>query len=151
MTGTQDEHRGDTVEFAVEHRAEKDLTVVTISGEIDVFTSPRLREELLDIIEGGSPHLVIDLGEVTFLDSTGLGVLVGIYHRLRARDGSMSFVGVNDRVRRVFHVTQLTKIFVLHNSLEEALAAHERSQSSQASPASRASGGAGGGPSSPAL
>ncbi|MFC5752109.1 STAS domain-containing protein [Actinomadura rugatobispora] len=113
------------MEFAVEHRVEKDLTVVTISGEIDVFTSPRLRERLLDIIDNGALHLVVDLSEVTFLDSTGLGVLVGIYHRLRARDGSMSFMGVNDRVRRVFHVTQLTKIFVLHRTLDEALAAHE--------------------------
>ncbi|TDC87450.1 STAS domain-containing protein [Actinomadura sp. 7K507] len=113
------------MDFAVEHRVEKGLTVVKISGEIDVFTSPRLREALLDIIDNGGAYLVIDLGEVTFLDSTGLGVLVGIYHRLRARDGSMSFMGVNDRVRRVFHVTQLTKIFVLHHSLEDAIAAHE--------------------------
>ncbi|TDD68256.1 STAS domain-containing protein [Actinomadura rubrisoli] len=114
------------MDFAVEHRVEKGLTVVKISGEIDVFTSPRLREALLDIIDNdGGLHLVVDLGEVTFLDSTGLGVLVGIYHRLRARDGSMSFMGVNDRVRRVFHVTQLTKIFVLHHSLEDAIAAHE--------------------------
>lgn len=113
------------MEFAVAHRVEQGLTVVKISGEIDVFTSPRLREMLLDIIDSGAAHLVVDLGEVTFLDSTGLGVLVGIYHRLRARDGSMSFMGVNDRVRRVFHVTQLTKIFVLHHSLDEAVAAHE--------------------------
>ncbi|RFU43322.1 anti-sigma factor antagonist [Actinomadura logoneensis] len=119
------------MEFAVEHRDVQDLTVVKISGEIDVFTSPRLREMLLDIIDNGGTYLVVDLGEVTFLDSTGLGVLVGIYHRLRARDGSMSFMGVNERVRRVFHVTQLTKIFVLHDSLEEALAAHEASVSSR--------------------
>ncbi|MBT2212998.1 MULTISPECIES: STAS domain-containing protein [Actinomadura] len=113
------------MDFAVGHRVEKGVTVVKISGEIDVFTSPRLREALLGIIDDGGVHLVVDLGEVTFLDSTGLGVLVGVYHRLRARDGSMSFMGVNDRVRRVFHVTQLTKIFVLHNSLDEAIAAHE--------------------------
>lgn len=111
------------MEFAVEHRVEQDFTVVKISGEIDVFTSPRLREMMLGIIDDGGLHLIVDLGEVTFLDSTGLGVLVGVYHRLRARDGSMSFMGVNDRVRRVFHVTQLTKIFVLHGSLEDAIAA----------------------------
>ncbi|MFG2006375.1 STAS domain-containing protein [Spirillospora sp. NPDC048911] len=122
------------MEFAVEHRVERDLTVVKINGEIDVFTSPRLREMLLDIIETGGLHLVVDLGDVTFLDSTGLGVLVGIYHRLRARDGSMSFMGVNDRVRRVFHVTQLTKIFVLHHSLDDAVAAHEAAQQAAGPP-----------------
>ncbi|MFB4319026.1 STAS domain-containing protein [Actinomadura sp. 21ATH] len=125
------------MEFAVAHREEQGLTVVKISGEIDVFTSPRLRELLLEIIDTGAAHLVVDLGEVTFLDSTGLGVLVGIYHRLRARDGSMSFMGVNDRVRRVFHVTQLTKIFVLHHSLEDAIAAHEAAQSGEATGNSR--------------
>lgn len=122
------------MEFAVEHRVVQDLTVVKISGEIDVFTSPRLREMLLDIIDNGGLHLVVDLGEVTFLDSTGLGVLVGIYHRLRAREGSMSFMGVNERVRRVFHVTQLTKIFVLHQTLEDALAAHKAADSSHGTP-----------------
>ncbi|WP_026415170.1 STAS domain-containing protein [Actinomadura oligospora] len=124
------------MEFAVEHRVVQDLTVVKISGEIDVFTSPRLRESLLDIIDNGGLHLVVDLGEVTFLDSTGLGVLVGIYHRLRARDGSMCFMGVNERVRRVFHVTQLTKIFVLHKTFGDALAAHQASGSSRGTPSS---------------
>ncbi|MEV4256398.1 STAS domain-containing protein [Spirillospora sp. NPDC049652] len=122
------------MEFAVEHEVVQDVTVVKINGEIDVFTSPRLRENLLEIIDNGGLYLVVDLGEVTFLDSTGLGVLVGIYHRLRARDGSMSFTGVNERVRRVFHVTQLTKIFVLHDSLEEALAAHQAALSSRETP-----------------
>jgi len=111
------------VEFAVEHRVEKDVTVVKVRGELDVFSSPRLREQLLDVIDTGPIRLVVDLSDVTFLDSTGLGVLVGIYHRLRARNGTMSFVGANERVRRVFHVTQLTKIFMLYDDLEQALAA----------------------------
>lgn len=113
------------MDFALEHRVVDGVTVVKVNGEIDVFSSPRLREMLLDVIENGGLHLVVDLGDVTFLDSTGLGVLVGIFHRLRARNGTMSFVGANDRVRRVFHVTQLTKIFVLHDTIEDAVAAHE--------------------------
>ncbi|RAY15568.1 anti-sigma B factor antagonist [Actinomadura craniellae] len=112
------------MDFAVEQRVEKDLTVIEVTGEVDVFSSPRLRETLLEVIDGGALHLVVDLGGVTFLDSTGLGVLVGIFHRLRARNGTLSFVGGNERVRRVFHVTQLTKIFVLYDSVEEAVAAH---------------------------
>lgn len=112
--------------FAVEHRVDRGVTVVEVTGEVDVFSSPRLREMLLEVIDGGATDLVVDLGDVTFLDSTGLGVLVGIYHRLRARNGTMTFVGANDRVRRVFHVTQLTKIFELHDSLDDAVAALER-------------------------
>ncbi|WP_019634958.1 STAS domain-containing protein [Actinomadura atramentaria] len=111
------------MEFAVENHSEKDLTVVTIHGEVDVFTSPELRETLLDLIDGGALHLLVDLGDVTFLDSTGLGVLVGAYHRLRSRSGSMAFACANERVRRVFHITQLSKVFTLYPSLDEAVAA----------------------------
>jgi anti-anti-sigma factor len=111
------------VDFTVDHRLYGDLTIVTVKGEIDVFTSPKLRETLVELVEAGALHVVFDLSEVDFLDSTGLGVLIGIYNRLRSRNGSMTLAGANDRVGHVFHVTQLTKIFVLHDSLEEALQA----------------------------
>ncbi|POM27275.1 Anti-sigma-B factor antagonist [Actinomadura rubteroloni] len=107
--------------FAVEHSVQDDLTVVTVHGEIDVFTSPGLRETLLDLIDDGALHLLVDLGDVTFLDSTGLGVLVGAYHRLRARSGTMAFACATDRVQRVFRVTQLSKIFTLYPTLAEAV------------------------------
>lgn len=112
------------MEFTVDHRFHGDLTIVTVTGEIDVFTTPRLRASLLELIESGSRHLLLDFTDVTFLDSTGLGVLVGMFHRLRARSGSMVFAGPGERVRRVFHVTQLNKIFQMYDSLDEALQAH---------------------------
>jgi anti-sigma B factor antagonist len=114
---------GESVDFTVDHRLYGDLTIVTVKGEIDVFTSPKLRETLVELVEAGGLHVVFDLSEVDFLDSTGLGVLIGVYNRLRSRSGSMTLAGANDRVSNVFHVTQLTKIFVLHDSLEEALRA----------------------------
>jgi anti-sigma B factor antagonist len=109
------------MELSIEERSLDALTVVTVVGDIDVFTSPRLRETLLDLIEKGQVNLVVDLAEVEFLDSTGLGVLVGVFHRLRNREGSMSLVGGNERVRRVFHVTQLDRIFTLHPTIDEAI------------------------------
>ncbi len=113
------------MDLSLETRQENGRTIIEVGGEIDVYTAPKLRECITNLVDEGQVDLVIDLEQVEFMDSTGLGVLVGIYHRLRARDGTMSFMGVNDRVRRVFHVTQLTKIFVLHRSLEDAIAAHE--------------------------
>jgi anti-sigma B factor antagonist len=109
------------MELTIDERPIEGLTVVTVGGDIDVFTSPRLRETLLELIEKGQVDLLVDLGEVEFLDSTGLGVLVGIHHRLRNREGSMSLVGGNERVRRVFHVTQLDRIFTLHPTLDDAI------------------------------
>lgn len=111
------------MELTIDERPADGLTVITIDGDIDVFTSPRLRESLLELIDKGEVRLAVDLSAVEFLDSTGLGVLVGIYHRLRNRDGSMSLVGGNERVRRVFHVTQLDRIFLLHSTIDEAVQA----------------------------
>jgi anti-sigma B factor antagonist len=111
------------VEFAVDHRVHGDLAIVTVAGEIDVFTCARLRDELQDLIQDGTQHLIVDLNDVEFLDSAGLGVLVGVYHRLRGGEGSLVFVGANDRVRKIFHITQLMKIFPLHATLDAALEA----------------------------
>jgi anti-sigma B factor antagonist len=111
------------MDFTVDHRFHGDVTIVTVTGEIDVFTTPRLRETLLDLLENGSLHLIMDFSDVAFLDSTGLGVLVGMFHRLRSRQGSMVIAGPSERVRRVFHITQLTKIFTIYDTLDEALQA----------------------------
>ena len=111
------------MEFAVDHRVHGDLAIVTVAGEIDVFTCARLRDELQDLIQDGTQHLVVDLNDVEFLDSAGLGVLVGAYHRLRGGEGTLVFVGANDRVRKIFHITQLMKIFPLHPTLDAALEA----------------------------
>ena len=59
--------------------------VLEIGGEIDVYTAPRLRERLIEMVDAGENQVVIDLGRVEFLDSTGLGVLVGAHRRLRCR------------------------------------------------------------------
>ncbi|WP_084264550.1 STAS domain-containing protein [Actinomadura macra] len=98
-----------------------DRTIVALAGDIDVETSPRLREFLVGLVDENARHLVIDLDDVDFLDSTGLGVLIGVFHRLGASNGSMALAGGSAAVRGVFHITQLTKVFALHDSLDQAL------------------------------
>ena len=111
------------MELTISDRTHDDLTVVTVAGEIDVFQSPKLREHMRALIEDGRHQIVLDLNDVEFLDSTGLGVVVGIYHRLRTVGGSLVLVGANERVRRVFHITKLTSIFTLYPTLDAALEA----------------------------
>jgi hypothetical protein len=65
------------VDLSLSTRTEGDRTIVEVGGEIDVYTAPRLREQLVDLVADGKYHLVVDMERVDFLDSTGLGVLVG--------------------------------------------------------------------------
>lgn len=89
-----------------------DCGVLRVAGEVDVDSASALRERTLDLVAAGAVHIVIDLGGVTFIDSSGLGVLVGCLKRLRERDGSLTLVIDADRVLRVFEITGLTKVFL---------------------------------------
>ncbi len=86
--------------------------IVTVLGEIDVATSPRLRSELASVMERGAKTIVLDLGAMSFIDSSGLGVLVGALKRLREQQGDEIVIrGLQDSVRRVFEITGLTELF----------------------------------------
>ncbi len=100
-----------------------DCAVLKISGEVDVFTAPKLREQVVDLAAKGVVHIVADLSAVEFLDSTGLGVLVGGLKRLRTQDGSLALVMTTDRIARIFRITGLTAVFASHESVHDAIAA----------------------------
>ena len=97
--------------------------VVRASGDLDLTTAPRLREAVIGVVVGGQPHVVLDLQSVDFIDSTGLGVLVGRLKLARTRGGSMRLVGTDDRVLKVFAITGLDKVFEIHPDVDSALAA----------------------------
>ena len=99
--------------------------MLRLAGEFDVYTAPQLRERVIELVDGGTRHVMADLREVTFLDSTGLGALIGGLKRLRARDGSLTLVIGTDRIRRIFRVTGLDRAFVLRPSVQEAVAADQ--------------------------
>jgi anti-sigma B factor antagonist len=100
-----------------------DCAVLKVAGEVDVFTAPKLREQVVDLAAKGVVHLVVDLSAVEFLDSTGLGVLVGGLKRLRTHDGSLALVMTTDRISRIFKITGLTAVFASHSSVQDAIAA----------------------------
>jgi len=94
---------------------------VTVRGELDLFTAPRLQEALERSIDLGARRVVVDLARVTFIDSTALGVLIGVGRQLRAGEGSLDLVCQNGNVRRVLEITGLDAVFALHTSLAGAL------------------------------
>jgi anti-sigma B factor antagonist len=95
-------------------------SVLSLAGEIDVYTAPRLRQAIIDLVEAGKTNLVIDMEKVDFLDSTGLGVLVGGLKRVKTNDGSLAIVATQDKILKIFDITGLNKVFSIHGSLAEA-------------------------------
>jgi len=96
--------------------------VVTVVGELDIYTAPALSEAISGLIRAGVYEVVADLTRVEFLDSTGLGVLVGALKTIQAHDGSLQLVVTEQRLFKLFSITGLTKVFVIHDSVETALA-----------------------------
>lgn len=97
-------------------REEDGRAVVAVGGEIDVYTAPELRDRITELVSQGSYDIVIDLEAVEFLDSTGLGVLVGGLKKVRAHDGSLELICSQERLLKIFRITGLAKVFVIHGS-----------------------------------
>lgn len=97
-----------------------DYCTLTLSGEVDVYTAPRLKEALIEEIESGCANILVDLEGVGFIDSSGLGVLVGGLRRVKEREGIIRLVCTKDSILKIFRITGLDKVFPIYDSLEEA-------------------------------
>ncbi len=102
-------------------REEDGRAIVAVGGEIDVYTAPKLRDQITELVSNGSYEIVIDLEAVEFLDSTGLGVLVGGLKKVRAHDGSLELVCTQERLLKIFRITGLAKVFVIHDSVDPSV------------------------------
>lgn len=98
------------------------ICVMHIEGEVDVYTAPQLKQDIVEIAERGVKHLIINLSKVEYLDSTGLGVLIGGLKRLREGEGNLVLVGPGMRILRIFEITGLDKIFDIYETEDEAAA-----------------------------
>jgi anti-sigma B factor antagonist len=98
-----------------------DVSVVEVAGEIELNNAARLRTELRNVCETAACRVVVDMSRVTFIDSTGIGVLVGALKRTREHDGSFALVCPQPRVRRVFEITGLLQALPLSATIDEAL------------------------------
>lgn len=99
------------------------VPVVILRGEVDFGTAPKLRELLIATAMDGHRHAVVDLRGVDFLDSTGLGVLVGALKRYRTLGGDLHLVISTSRIRSVFELTGLTTAFPIHDTVGSAVEA----------------------------
>lgn len=111
------------MELLLSTRTDGPFEIIEVGGEIDVYTAPRLREAIVEAIDAGHLRLVVDVERVEFLDTTGLGVLVGALRKVRAGGGSLDIVCTHPRLLKIFEITGLDKVFGLHDSVEAACTA----------------------------
>jgi anti-sigma B factor antagonist len=97
-----------------------DCAVLRITGEVDVSTAPQVRDQVVRLIADGVIRLIADLRDVTFLDSAGLGALVGSLRRVRVHDGSLTIATASSRLLRLFELTGLVNAFTLYPTVWEA-------------------------------
>ncbi|SFJ73485.1 STAS domain-containing protein [Thermoflavimicrobium dichotomicum] len=97
--------------------AQKGVTIF-VEGEVDVYTAPQLREKLLPLCQNGNT-VYVDLSKVDYIDSTGLGVLIGAYKAQRATAGRLILTGMNARLSRIFRITGLHEIIEIEDRKQE--------------------------------
>lgn len=109
------------MDLKLEHYTKDGLDILDVGGEIDVYSAPNLREALIELVGDGKYQIIVNMEHVDFLDSTGLGVLVGGLKRVRAHEGSLGLVCDKERILKIFRITGLTKVFSIYPSVEEAV------------------------------
>jgi anti-sigma B factor antagonist len=111
------------MDMRVEATEQDGVAVVSVFGEVDVSTAPRLRQQLVETASSGHDWVVVDLDGLDFLDSTGLGVLVSGLKRFRTQGGDLLLVCNARRILRVFEITGLTQVFGMHPTVADAVSA----------------------------
>ena len=96
-------------------------TIVRVKGEIDLRTSPQLRKELINLLDDAPGKIVLDLADVSYVDSSGVGTIVELKRRVMRSKGDVILVALQQRVRSLFEITRLDKFFTLVDTVEEAL------------------------------
>lgn len=111
------------MELSLSTKPNGGITVIEARGEIDVYTAPRLNQVLQDAIGKGARFLALDLTNVTFLDSTGLSILIKWQKQLAEGDGRLVIAGASSPLAKIFKVTGLEELFRLYSSQDQAVAA----------------------------
>lgn len=96
--------------------------VVELVGEVDVYSAAQARQAMHELVDGGAKHVLIDLHGTDYLDSTAMGVLVGVLKRVAENGGSVRLIGLRPRIRRLFEITRLDQVLPIYETEEQALA-----------------------------
>jgi anti-sigma B factor antagonist len=110
------------VELSVSRQSVGGYPVVAVSGEVDVYSAPTLKQSITDLLASGASTVVVDLSGVAFLDSTGLGALVEARSATSDAGGALPLVCSHERIIKLFTITGLDEVFAIHPTVDEAVA-----------------------------
>lgn len=109
------------MDLVINVRNDGAFPIIDLSGEVDAYTSARFREAMVDLIDAGAASLIVSMMKVEYIDSSGLGALVGGLKRSTERGGRIVIVCDNPQIRKVFEITGLEKVFPLYEAEADAL------------------------------
>lgn len=98
----------------------EDLFLIEIEGEVDTYTSSKIKQDILKLVEKSS-FIIISMEKVKFIDSTGLGILIGILKKVKEKEGEMVIVSPNSYINQIFEITGLYKVFKIVESIQQAV------------------------------
>lgn len=117
----------ETLRIETSLRHEDNIPVLDVTGEIDIYTTPQFKEAVSAAIDQNKPAIVINMANVTYMDSSGFGTLLSATKRLRPLDGALYLSGCNEAIQRMLQITRLNTIFGVYATEAEALAAAKAS------------------------
>jgi anti-sigma B factor antagonist len=110
------------IDFSIaDRRVDSDTHIVSVTGEIDLFTAPEFKERVAAPIDAGCSQVIVDLTATTFIDSSSLGVLIGAHRRLKLRGGSLVVACDDDAIVKTFKITGLDGVFTVVPTVGDAL------------------------------
>jgi anti-sigma B factor antagonist len=102
--------------FKLDKYHNNENTYVQVAGEIDAYTAPKLKEELLPLAEEPNPSLIISLKDVSYIDSTGLGVFIALFKQITKNEGKLKLVDLSERLERLFDITGLNNVITISSN-----------------------------------
>ncbi len=120
----------ETMRIETSLRRRDEVPVLDVVGEIDIYTTPQFKEAVSAAIDENKPAIIINMTQVTYMDSSGFGTLLSATKRLRPLDGALYLTGCNDSIQRMLQITRLNTIFGVYATEDEALAAVNSASSS---------------------
>jgi anti-sigma B factor antagonist len=114
------------MELLVSRQSVAGTPVLSVKGEVDVYSAPALSDNLTQLLDEGSATIVVDLTEVAFLDSTGLGALIAARTASDKAGGALAIVCTQDRILKLFTITGLDGVFSIFPTVDDAVAAATR-------------------------